>query len=174
MSHYTVPVFHLLLQVLSVVEGPLCEPLGVVALALVEGRLPVLVLQVDAGPGVHQVLGDPGEVPEGGVVEGRVAVLVDKVDVGLAAPQDDVDNVPVAVSGRQVERRVVPHVGRVHARSPTDQHLHNLGVAALGRPVQRAELVVVSVNTKSSHENNLFVPTLTAAFFGVILEEGLW
>ena len=50
----------------------------------------------------------------------------------------------MAVGRRQVEGGVVPHVGGVDPRSPGDQHLHDLHVAALGGPVQGRELVVVT------------------------------
>ena len=55
-------------------------------------------------------------------------------------------DVDVSVGGRQVERRVVAHVGGVDAGAPRDEHIDDLAVAALGRPVQRGELVVVSAN----------------------------
>ena len=45
----------------------------------------------------------------------------------------------------EVERGVVAHVGGVDARAAADQHLHDLGVPALRGPVERAELVVVTV-----------------------------
>ena len=47
------------------------------------------------------------------------------------------------VGGGQVEGGVVAHVGRVDPGAAGDEHLHDLGVAALGRPVQRGELVVI-------------------------------
>ena len=47
------------------------------------------------------------------------------------------------VCGGQVEGGVVAHVGRVDPGAAGDEHLHDLGVAALGRPVQRGELVVI-------------------------------
>ena len=50
----------------------------------------------------------------------------------------------MAVGRGQVERGVVPHVGGVDPRTPGDQHLHDLHVAALGGPVQGGELVVVT------------------------------
>ena len=53
-------------------------------------------------------------------------------------------NVTVSVCGGEVKRRVVAHVGRVDARAAGDEHLDDLGVAALGRPVQRGELMVIS------------------------------
>ena len=53
-------------------------------------------------------------------------------------------DVPVSVGGSQVERGVVAHVGRVDPRAAGDEHLDDLGVAALGRPVQRGELMVIS------------------------------
>ena len=46
----------------------------------------------------------------------------------------------------QVERGVVAHVGGVNPRTPGDQHLHDLHVAALGGPVEGGELVVVTGN----------------------------
>ena len=52
-------------------------------------------------------------------------------------------DVPVPVGGGQVERRVVAHIGRVDPRAAGDEHLDDLGVAALGRPVQRRELMVI-------------------------------
>ena len=52
-------------------------------------------------------------------------------------------HVSVSVRGPQVQGRVVPHVGCVHARAPPYQHLQDLQVTPLGRPVQRRELVVI-------------------------------
>ena len=49
----------------------------------------------------------------------------------------------MSVRGPQVQGRVVPHVGCVHARAPPYQHLQDLQVTPLGRPVQRRELVVI-------------------------------
>ena len=49
----------------------------------------------------------------------------------------------MSVGGGQVKRGVVAHVGRVDPRAAGDEHLDDLGVAALGRPVQRRELMVV-------------------------------
>ena len=54
------------------------------------------------------------------------------------------------VRGGQVEGGVVAHVGRVDPGAAGDEHLHDLGVAALGRPVQRRELVVIPVCEKSN------------------------
>ena len=44
----------------------------------------------------------------------------------------------------QVQWCVVSHVGGVDPRTPGDQHLHDLHVAALGGPVQGGELVVIT------------------------------
>ena len=55
----------------------------------------------------------------------------------------------MAVCGGQVEGGVVAHVGRVDPGAARDEHLHDLGVAALGRPVQRRELVVIPVCEES-------------------------
>ena len=49
----------------------------------------------------------------------------------------------MSVRGPQVQGRVIPHVGCVHARPPPYQHLQDLQVTPLGRPVQRRELVVI-------------------------------
>ena len=43
-----------------------------------------------------------------------------------------------------MEWGVVAHVGGVNPRTPGDQHLHDLHMAALGGPVQGGELVVVT------------------------------
>ena len=49
----------------------------------------------------------------------------------------------MSVGGGQVERGIVAHVGRVNPRPTGDEHLDDLSVAALGRPVQRRELMVI-------------------------------
>ena len=64
------------------------------------------------------------------------------------SPPHRVDHVPVTVRGPQMQGRVVPHVGGVHARPPPYQHLQDLEVTPLGRPVQGRELVVIPENIK--------------------------
>ena len=54
------------------------------------------------------------------------------------------------MSGSQVEGSVVPHVGGVDPGTPGDQHLHDLDVTALGGPVQRGELMVITENIDTS------------------------
>ena len=63
--------------------------------------------------------------------------------LSLVTPTHHVHHLPVSVRGPQVQGGVVPHVGCVHARPPPYQHLQDLQVTSLGRPVQRRELVVI-------------------------------
>ena len=51
--------------------------------------------------------------------------------------------VTVPVCGAQMKGCVIPHVGCVHPSPPPYQHLQDLEVTPLGRPVQRRELVVI-------------------------------
>ena len=120
-------------------------------------------LNCNQSPGTDEVLGDVSVAPEAGVVEGGVTVLINKVHICLVSeklkerhgssghgqlsvvtPTHRVHHLPVSVRGPQVQGRVVPHVGCVHARPPPYQHLQDLQVTPLGRPVQRRELVVIS------------------------------
>ena len=169
------------LHVLPSLQGPLVQSTGHHVPALVQGRLLVLVLDGHQGPGVHQVLGDVCVAPEAGVVERSVAVLVDEVDVGLLSEQlieimtlglssvevdgrtYSLDDVSVAMSGCQVEGSVVPHVGGVDPRPAGDQHLHDLDVTALGGPVQRGELMVITENidTSDGQTERLLIESLT-------------
>ena len=115
-------------------------------------------LNCDQGPGTNEVIGDVSVAPEAGVVEGGVAVLVDKVHICLVSEklkQFDHETLPrsqlthrlhyvtVPVGGSQVQGRVIPHVGCVHPRPPPYQHLQDLEVTPLGRPVQGRELVII-------------------------------
>ena len=54
-----------------------------------------------------------------------------------------VDDGPVAVCSCEMERGVIPHVGGVDPGTTADQHLHDLGVATLGGPMQGGELMVI-------------------------------
>ena len=51
--------------------------------------------------------------------------------------------VTVPVCGAQMKGSVIAHVGCVHPRPPPYQHLQDLEVTPLGRPVQRRELVII-------------------------------
>ena len=75
----------------------------------------------------------------------RTALLTNIVNLNsLSLTNYHVDNGSVAMSRCQVEGRVVAHVGCVNSGAAPDQHLDNLGVAALRGPVQRGELVVIT------------------------------
>ena len=118
-------------------------------------------LNCDQSSGPDEVLGNVGVAPEAGVVEGGVTVLVNKVHICLMTEKlkkwlcyhfsvsgdlrsHRVHHLPVSVRGPQVQGRVVPHVCCVHARAPPYQHLQDLQVTPLGRPVQRRELVIIT------------------------------
>ena len=141
------------LHVLPGLQGQLVQPAAHHVPALVQGGLLVLVLYGHQGPGLYQVLRNVCVSPEAGIVEGRVPMLVHKVHVGLLSeelreenlvkktelrqtvPTHHLDDLSVPVGRGHVERGVVAHVGGVNPRTPGDQHLHDLHMAALGGPV---------------------------------------
>lgn len=105
---------------LSDVEGHFVEAAGGLATALVGRDLAVLVGDRNERARLDQLLGHVHVAPEAGVVQRRVAVLVDEVDVAAVLQQQPHD-VQVAVRRRQVQWRVVAHVGRAHPGSPLDK-----------------------------------------------------
>ena len=73
----------------------------------------------------------------------------------------------VTMSCSQVKRSVISHVGGVHPRSPSYQHLQDLLVPSLGRPVKRGELVVIP--GKDRYINEVFSFLNCRAFIKHIL-----
>jgi hypothetical protein len=54
------------------------------------------------------------------------------------------NDISVSVSRSQMKGGVVSHVGCVNSSAALDQHLHDLGVAALRSPVKRRKLMVIT------------------------------
>merc|ERR1719494_1415900 len=94
------------------------------------------------GASVNELLGNVCVSPKAGVVHGRVPVLVHEVHVGLVAEQQ-LYNLLVSMGRGKMQRCVVAHIGCVNSCPATDQHLHDLGVSSLGRPVQWRELMII-------------------------------